>query len=291
MERKYKITIPEPCNENWDKMTPKENGRFCMSCSKTVVDFTSMLPEEVQHFFIQNKNEKICGRFRKSQLDTITIQIPSRVLYEQTHYYKMFLLALFITMGTTLFSCSDKNGDKQKIDKVEVVENDTRVQNVTVGDIAPSKVGSQNRLPPPPPPKIDQINFVKGKSKLKTTKSLKSKANCDEKTKQNAAEDVVYNGGVAIETNAEYPGGIDQFYNFFGKEFKNPDGISKNLNLKISFVVERNGSMSFLQCEPAIDKNLETEIIRVLSVAPKWEPSTSNGRKTRRQYSLPIVLQ
>jgi hypothetical protein len=32
----------------------------------------------------------------------------------------MFLLALFITMGTTLFSCADKNGNK-KIDKIEVV--------------------------------------------------------------------------------------------------------------------------------------------------------------------------
>ncbi|PWB27767.1 hypothetical protein [Flavobacterium sp. HTF] len=80
MNSKQKITIPEPCHENWDKMTPKENGRFCMSCSKTVIDFTAMLPAEIQQFFIQNQNKKICGRFRKSQLETITIQIPSRVL-------------------------------------------------------------------------------------------------------------------------------------------------------------------------------------------------------------------
>lgn len=73
-----------------------------------------MLPEEIKHFFIQNQNEKICGRFRKSQLDSITIQIPSRVLYSQTNYYKMFLLALFIAMETTLFSCADKEGKKTK---------------------------------------------------------------------------------------------------------------------------------------------------------------------------------
>lgn len=58
MERKLKITIPEPCHESWDKMSPNDNGRFCLSCSKTVVDFTTMLPEEVQHFFNQNKNKK-----------------------------------------------------------------------------------------------------------------------------------------------------------------------------------------------------------------------------------------
>jgi hypothetical protein len=39
-------------------MTPKDNGRFCLSCSKTVIDFTAMLPDEVQHFFIQNKTKE-----------------------------------------------------------------------------------------------------------------------------------------------------------------------------------------------------------------------------------------
>src|SRR3954469_23904951 len=109
MDKNYKITIPEPCHENWDKMTPKDNGKFCLSCSKTVVDFTTMLPKEIQHFFIENQNNKICGRFRKSQLDEIIIHIPSRIFYTQTNYYKMFLLALFIAMGTTLFSCTDKS--------------------------------------------------------------------------------------------------------------------------------------------------------------------------------------
>ena len=123
MERKYKITIPEPCREDWNKMTPNKEGRFCGSCSKNVVDFTNMIPEEIQMYFLQNTN--VCGRFKKSQLDSFTIQIPNQVLYSQTHYHKMFLLALFIAMGTTLFSCSDKNGNKQKIDKIEVVEDDT----------------------------------------------------------------------------------------------------------------------------------------------------------------------
>ena len=110
MERMYKIAIPEPCSKNWDEMTPKENGRFCLSCSKSVIDFTTMLPHEVQHFFIQNQNENICGRFRKSQLETVTIHIPDRILYSQTHFHRMFLLALFIVMGTTLFSCKNENG-------------------------------------------------------------------------------------------------------------------------------------------------------------------------------------
>jgi hypothetical protein len=252
-----------------------------------------MLPDEVQHFFIQNQNNKVCGRFKKSQLDTITIQIPNRVLYTQMHYHKMFLLALFIAMGTTLFSCQDKNGNKQKIDNVEVVQDDAPVEHISVGDPKITNL-HDTIVPPPPPPKVDQVRFVKGKAEIKSTKNLKSKANnCDETIKhKTTVEDEVYNGGVAIETNAEFPGGVEQFYNFFQKEFKKPEDINTaNLKIKLSFVVERNGSASFLQSDPVIDKTLETEIIRVLSLCPKWQPATSNGKKTRIQYSLPIVLE
>ncbi|WP_281226985.1 hypothetical protein [Flavobacterium aquiphilum] len=131
MDTKHKITIPKPCHEDWDKMTPNNNGRFCSSCSKTVVDFTNMSPNEIQMYYQQHSN--VCGRFKNSQLDSLTIQIPNRVLFSQTNYHKIFLLALFMTMGTTLFSCSDKNGNKQKIDKVEVVDDSLEMNNVTVG--------------------------------------------------------------------------------------------------------------------------------------------------------------
>jgi hypothetical protein len=282
MEIKQKITIPEPCHENWDKMTPKDNGRFCMSCSKTLIDFTTMLPEEVQHFFIQNKNKSICGRCKNEQLETVTIQIPSKILYKQTHYHKMFLLALFIAMGTTLFSCQDKNGSKQKIDKVEVVKK-VQTQHITIG----KALKGENEIPPPP--KVDQVKFVKPKE----NNSLKS-----EKTdsKNNSSTKVAIHatpvGEVVSETNAEFPGGIDNFYTFFGKEYKKPENSeTANFKIRISFTVEKNGSITYLQSEPAIDEPIEKEIIRVFSLCPKWQSGATNGKKVRRLYSLPIVLQ
>ncbi|MCV9927268.1 hypothetical protein OIU83_06370 [Flavobacterium sp. LS1R49] len=163
MPTKHKISIPEPCNENWDKMTPAENGRFCLSCSKTVVDFTKMLPDEVQHFFMANQNKSVCGRFKNSQLENIIIQIPTEVLYKQTQYHKIFLLALFIAMGTTLFSCQDKNGDKQKIDKIEVIQTTTK-QHPTIGKTISKKSTSNDTIPPPPlpPPYVDDIKTTGG---------------------------------------------------------------------------------------------------------------------------------
>ncbi|RKR09638.1 hypothetical protein C8C83_1281 [Flavobacterium sp. 90] len=287
MERNFKITIPEPCHENWNKMNPNENGRYCLSCSKTVVDFTSMLPDEIQHFFIQNQNNRICGRFKNEQLDSVTIQIPKQVLHTQTNYYKMFLLALFVAMGTTLFSCQNKEGKKQKIDKVEVVEDTTQTPHATVGISLPEKNNTNDTLlPPPPPPKVDQVKFVK-KPVKNTEKEKPAKIN----SKKVVEDESSFVTGAVMQTNAEFPGGIDRFYTFFAKEFKNPDNASaEKLKIRISFAVEKNGSVSYLQSEPVIEQPLEKEIIRVLSLCPKWEPGTSNGKKIRMQYSLPIVL-
>lgn len=288
MERKHRITILEPCHENWNKMTPKDNGRFCLSCSKTVVDFTTMLPNEIQHFFIQNQNEKICGRFRKSQLDTITIQIPTQILYSQTNYYKMFLLALFVAMGTTLFSCQDKEGKKQKIDKIEVVKEVSPTQHTTVGKTRiRNNTSSDILLPPPPPPKVDQVKFVKP-----SVNSTKKEQPAKISSKKVIEEESSFVTGAIMQTNAEFPGGIDQFYTFFGKQFEKPESINNTNNkFRITFAVEKNGSMSYIQSDPEIDKTVEKEIIRVLSLAPKWQPGESNGKKIKMQYSLPIVLQ
>lgn len=289
--KKHKISIPEPCHENWDKMIPNENGRFCLSCSKTVIDFTSMLPEEIQHFFIQNQNQKICGRFKESQLNTVTIQIPSRVLYTQTHYPKMFLLALFIAMGTTLFSCQNKNGDKKKIDKIEVVS-DTLTQHGTIGitvsdeTISPSETSKETDKLIKSEEKTNSPKSDKNSESSSQTSSTKS-----EKKNNSAKEEPIYNGGVAIETNAEFPGGIDRFYTFFGKEYKKPENSeTANLKIRLSFAVEKNGSATYLQSDPPVDNLVEKEIIRVLSVSPKWEPGETNGKKARRLYSLPIAL-
>lgn len=65
--KKLQLTIPEPCHEDWNKMTPAEKGRFCSSCQKDVYDFTKST--DLQIIETYNKTNSICGRFLPSQLD------------------------------------------------------------------------------------------------------------------------------------------------------------------------------------------------------------------------------
>lgn len=64
-----KIQLPEPCGESWGKMKAKRDGRFCGSCCQVVVDFTDKTAEEIQAYFAQRAGEKICGRYRASQVE------------------------------------------------------------------------------------------------------------------------------------------------------------------------------------------------------------------------------
>ena len=73
MTPKFKISIPEPCHEDWSKMTPTEKGRHCKACSKVVIDFTHFSNEALHKRITQG--ESLCGRFLPHQLDTpLTIE-------------------------------------------------------------------------------------------------------------------------------------------------------------------------------------------------------------------------
>ncbi|MFP3591246.1 TonB-dependent receptor plug domain-containing protein [Chryseobacterium sp. SIMBA_038] len=64
-----KITIPKPCHENWEMMTPAEKGRFCSVCSKTVRDFTIASDDEIIEVISNATDKDICGNFYDSQLN------------------------------------------------------------------------------------------------------------------------------------------------------------------------------------------------------------------------------
>ena len=65
---KTNIIIPNPCNANWDTMTLDDNGKYCSSCKKTVVDFTTMDVEQIKHYLDNKKNENVCGHFNSRQV-------------------------------------------------------------------------------------------------------------------------------------------------------------------------------------------------------------------------------
>jgi hypothetical protein len=280
MTTKHKITIPEPCHEDWNKMTPNDNGRFCGSCSKNVVDFTNMLPDEIQVYFQQHSN--ICGRFKNSQLDSLIIQIPNRVLYSQTHYHKMFLLALFIAMGTTLFSCADKNGNKQKIDKVEVVESSANTKNEEI-NILKKKPKSNHK---PFKEKVNQEQSIPV-----TIGVLILDENEPDTINDSINYDEIFNLAI-LEFKPYPPEGIDKFQQFIRENYIAPDKTEEHTGrVFITFIIEKDGNLSSFRVLRDFGMGSGEEIIRVLKTAPKWVPGKLNNHIVRSSYTLPISIE
>lgn len=155
-ENLFKIYIPEPCHEDWGKMTPNEQGAYCRVCTKTVVDFSERTDEDVQKFLLDNAENKICGRFRVSQIENdetpkLKIEKPKwefpGFLIPVLTQFRATALALMLCASAMLSSCGSEvygSGDDDRklagtvvmVDSTEKPINDTRIQ----GGIKPVRV-------------------------------------------------------------------------------------------------------------------------------------------------------
>src|SRR5882724_8501055 len=95
MPKSLQLQIPTPCHEDWQTMTPNEQGRHCMSCQKTVVDFTMMSDREILSFISKSSNN-ICGRIANDQLER-PISIPgSSPVIPRKYLWRLFVPAFLL---------------------------------------------------------------------------------------------------------------------------------------------------------------------------------------------------
>ncbi len=92
-----KITISNPCSEDWTQMTNTDKGRFCASCQKCVVDFTTMTDVEIVRYLTQ-QNGQTCGRFRKEQLNR-SLKPPQMPLNRWTKPFAKWVLASAMSLS------------------------------------------------------------------------------------------------------------------------------------------------------------------------------------------------
>jgi hypothetical protein len=78
-------------------------GRFCDLCSKNVVDFSSQSDVEIKAYLAARKDEAICGRFYRRQIDRIRIEIDHTLLYSGIPFWQKFLVVVLVCFGQQCF--------------------------------------------------------------------------------------------------------------------------------------------------------------------------------------------
>lgn len=96
-----------------------------------------------------------------------------------------------------------------------------------------------------------------------------------------------------LDVRPAFPGGIDNFYKYVSKNFKTPEmDTEKAVKVYVSFVIEKDGSMTDIRVPRNPGYGLDKEAIRVLkSLKTKWSPGMIKGKPVRTAYSLPINIQ
>lgn len=100
----------------------------------------------------------------------------------------------------------------------------------------------------------------------------------------------VYNF-VSLEQQPSFPGGMDEFYKYLGKTVKYPAEavkLKKEGKVFLSFVVEKDGSLTDIKVERGVGFGLDEEAIRVIKASPKWIPGIQKGEKVRVKYNIPL---
>jgi hypothetical protein len=98
---------------------------------------------------------------------------------------------------------------------------------------------------------------------------------------------------LSLDKLPEFPGGINKFYSYVGNNFEKQeiDG-SGSIRVYVSFVIERDGSMTDIQVKKDPGYGLGKEAVRVLkSLKTKWSPGMIAGKPVRTAYNLPINVQ
>jgi protein TonB len=86
-------------------------------------------------------------------------------------------------------------------------------------------------------------------------------------------------------------GGLEKFREWVSKRTNYPQAaIDRKLRgtVNLTFIVEKDGSVSNVTVVKSVDPLLDSEAIRAISESPKWTPGLQRGQPVRVRYSIPM---
>ena len=97
-----------------------------------------------------------------------------------------------------------------------------------------------------------------------------------------------------VEEMPSFPGGNGALMSYLNGNTKYPVVAQENGvqgKVIISFVVERDGSISDVKVARSVDPSLDREAQRVVKSMPRWKPGKQNGSAVRVKYTVPVVFR
>lgn len=108
------------------------------------------------------------------------------------------------------------------------------------------------------------------------------------------SDETIHSTGESLDVMPEPVGGAAAWAKFLQKNLRFPavaqdNGVSGRVLL--SFVIEKDGSLSNIVVDRKAGYGFDEEALRVLKLAKAWKPGMQNGQAVRVKYTIPINFQ
>ena len=167
-----------------------------------------------------------------------------------------------------------------------------------------TEITRQDQKPPEPPKRTeitvitDILNIVTNDEKIETSVDFAEFAEDVEIIQQVAVEEEVIEDDqpfVKVEQMPSFMGGdLMTFRNWVQSKLRYPQIAQENGimgRVLLSFVIERDGTLTNIEILQSPDRSLAEEATRVVKGSPKWEPGMQRNQPVRVKYTLPVVFQ
>lgn len=97
----------------------------------------------------------------------------------------------------------------------------------------------------------------------------------------------------SVEEMPSFPGGMSALMKYLADNVKYPVDAQENGlqgRVVVSFVVERDGSITNVQAVRSVYPSLDSEAVRVVEAMPRWKPGKLNGLPVRVKYNVPVTF-
>lgn len=108
---------------------------------------------------------------------------------------------------------------------------------------------------------------------------------------QAAPEEKVFE---VVEQMPTYPGGQEALFEYLQKHIKYPVIAEENGiqgRVIVTFVVEKDGSITDITVVKSVDPSLDKEAKRVIGTMPHWIPGKQNGSSVRVKFTVPVTFR
>ena len=96
---------------------------------------------------------------------------------------------------------------------------------------------------------------------------------------------------MVVEEGPEFPGGTMALLEYLAKTIKYPQNCRDEKiqgRVLVSFIVEKDGSMTGFEVVKSVHPDLDAEALKVLKAMPAWKPGTQHGEKVRVKFTVPV---